>query len=101
MIMTEKVDTVENTYPEPTVIAGEPQVRQFVWLQTMHKLALELNSGLKAHRQPILAGMYRAGMIDAPLRGTAANKRMVLAAMVEALGPEYTPSASIVRALSS
>lgn len=85
-------------------IADTPgAIRAWQFLGFMHQIALELNTGMKHSRGPILAQLYRAGLIDANLRGTAANKRMVLAAMVETMrevDPNYRPSASITRALS-
>lgn len=85
-----------------TVIDTPDGIATWVWLSRMHQLAIELNTGMRSSRGPILAGMFREGLIDVNLRGTAANKRMVLAAMVETMteqDPEYVPSASIRRAL--
>lgn len=91
----------ENTN-EPTVIDTPAGIQTFMWLRMMHMIALELNTGMGHSGGPILRQMFRAGMIDADLRGTKANKRMVLAAMIETMqdaDPSYTPSASMVRAL--
>lgn len=74
----------------------------WVFLSRMHQLALELNTGMKHSRGPLLRAMYREGLIDAPLRGTRANKRMVLQAMVDLyreLNPGWESSPSVARAL--
>lgn len=92
----------ENTN-EPTVIDTPAGIQTFMWLRYMHMIALELNTTMTHSGGPILRQLYRAGLIDAELRGTKANKRMVLAAMVETMQeirPDYVPSASITRALS-
>lgn len=76
--------------------------RMHQWLSCMHMLALELNTGMTHSRGPILKAMHQRGFIDAPLRGTKANKRMVLAAMVDQMrdmDPDWNPSESVARAL--
>lgn len=91
----------ENTN-EATAITGAG-IQTFMWLRMMHMLALELNTGMGHSGGPILRQMHRAGMIDAELRGTKANKRRVLIAMIEAMqeaNPAYVPSASMTRALN-
>lgn len=79
--------------------------KTWVFLSRMHQLALELNApGLKAMRMPILRAMHLEGLIDTELRGTVANKRTVLAAMVEQhreATPGWEPSESIKRALGA
>lgn len=80
------------------------QINAWVFLSRMHQLALELNTDMKAGRMPVLRAMYREGLIDADLRGTKANKRAVLALMVETMREADTtwqPSASVVRALTA
>lgn len=97
-----EVNENENTN-EATALTTPGQISGFMWLRMMHMLALDLNTGMGHSGGPILRQMYRAGMIDAELRGTKANKRMVLAAMIETMreaNPEYVPSASMTRALS-
>lgn len=88
-----------------TTVIDTPQgISAWVWLSRMHQIALELNTGLKHSGGPILASMYRQGLIDVNLRGTKANKKMVLAAMVEQYAeamPDWEPSASIKEALAS
>jgi hypothetical protein len=88
-----------------TALDTPAQINAWVFLSRMHQLALELNCpGMKAARVPILAAMYRAGMIDVNLRGTRANKLAVLGAMVDTYRenvPGWEPSPSIARALSS
>jgi hypothetical protein len=88
---------------EATVIDTPAGIQMFMWLRMMHMLALDLNTGMGHSGGPILRQMHRAGMIDAELRSTKANKRMVLAAMVEQMkeaNSEYDPSESIKRALA-
>src|SRR5690348_918653 len=88
---------------DSTALTTPGAIRAWHFLSRMHQIALELNTGMRNSRGPILTILYREGLLDAPLRGTAANKRAVLAAMVETMqeaDPAYRPSASIVRALS-
>lgn len=88
---------------ESTVIDTPGGIRAWVWLSRMHQLALEINTDMRHSRGPILTSMYAEGLIDVKLRGTRANKRMVLALMVETMreaDPKYSPGASIRRALS-
>lgn len=76
----------------------------WLFLSRMHQLALELNTDMKAGRMPILKSMYRAGLIDVELRGTRANKKMVLSLMCDTMreiDPDWSPSNSVVRALNS
>lgn len=78
-------------------------INTFMWLRMMHMIALDLNTGMGHSGGPILRQMFRQGLIDTELRGTKANKRMVLAAMIETMqdaDPAYVPSESIRRALS-
>lgn len=79
----------------------DPQVWRY--LSRMHQLAIELSTGMRHSRGPLLRSMYLEGLIDTDLRGTAANKRMVLQAMVDQYGelvPGWEPSPSIKRALN-
>lgn len=97
---TTEGDTVSQ--PAATVIDTPAGIQNFMWLRFMHMLALDLNTGMGHSGGPILRQMHRAGMIDAELRGTRKNKIMVLEAMVEQMKEavkDYTPSASITRAL--
>lgn len=89
---------------QSTVIDTPGAINTWHFLSRMHQLAIELNTGMKHSKGPILANMYREGLIDVNLRGTRANKIAVLAMMVEtmtAADPTYTPSAGIARALKS
>lgn len=87
-----------------TIVLDTPgQIQVFQWLRFMQMIALELNTGMGHSQGPILRALYRAGLIDAELRGTKANKRMVLQAMVEQMqemDPTYVPSPSITEALA-
>lgn len=97
--MTEHSDNEDNG---GTALTG-PAIGAWVFLSRMHQLALELNTDMRHSRGPILASMYAEGLIDVKLRGTRANKRAVLALMVETYAenvPGWTPSASVTRALS-
>lgn len=88
---------------EATVIDTPAGISAWQFLSRMHQLALELNTGMTHSRGPILRAMYREGLIDADLRGTRANKRAVLALMVDTMRenvPGWEPSASVTRALS-
>lgn len=88
---------------EGTAITSPGGIRAWVFLSRMHQLALELNTDMRHSRGPILRSMFLEGLIDVSLRGTRANKRAVLSAMVETMreaDPAYSPSASIRRALS-
>lgn len=88
---------------DATVIDTPAGIQTFMWLRFMHMIALELNTGMGHSGGPILRQLYRAGMIDADLRGTKANKRMVLGEMVKVMQeirPDYVPSESIRRALA-
>lgn len=86
---------------ESTTLTG-PAIGAWRFLSRMHQIALELNTGMHHSRGPILASMYAEGLIDVKLRGTRANKKAVLALMVETMktaDPDYRPGASIRRAL--
>lgn len=87
-----------------TIVLDTPgQIQVFQWLRFMHMIALELNTGMGHSQGPILRALYRAGLIDAELRGTKANKRMVLQAMVDGYKQAvrgYEPSDSIKKALA-
>lgn len=88
---------------EATSLDNPGATAAWQWLSRMHQIAMELNTDMRHSRGPILAAMFHEGLIDVKLRGTRANKRMVLAAMVETMreaDPNYRPSASITRALS-
>lgn len=94
----DKGDTVNDTIALDT----PAQIAAAQWLSFMHMIALEINTGMKHSRGPVLRLLYRAGLIDAEIRGTKKNKIMVLGMMVEnyqSVVPTYTPSASIQRAL--
>lgn len=93
-------DTVDNN----GIIALDTpeQISAWVFLSRMHQLALELNTGLKHSRGPILKAMFMEGLIDADLKGTKKNKKMVLGLMVDTykeIMPEWEPSPSVIRAL--
>ena len=88
---------------EAVVIDTPGGIAMYNWLRTMHMIALELNTGMKNSRGPILRQMHQAGMIDTELRSTKANKQRVLTSMVEEmkkLDSKYEPSDSIKRALA-
>lgn len=80
------------------------QIQHWVFTSRMFQLALELNTGMKHSRGPILTIMYREGWIDKPLRGTRANKKMVLQLMVDQCkklrGPDWAVPVTVQAALS-
>lgn len=87
---------------EATVIDTPAGIQNFMFLRFMHMIALELNTSMKHSGGPILRQLFRAGMIDAELRSTEKNKRMVLSAMVDQykeIYPGWEASASVRRAL--
>lgn len=78
------------------------QIGAWVFLSRMHQIALELNTGMKHSRGPILKAMYMEGLIDVELRGTEKNKRMVLGLMVDSykeVMPNWEPGPSVKKAL--
>lgn len=87
---------------EAIVLDTPAAIDAWRFLSRMHQIALELNTGMTNSRGPILRAMHREGLIDVELKGTAGNKRKVLALMVDKMkefNPSYTPSLSIERAL--
>jgi hypothetical protein len=87
---------------EATVIDTPAGIQNFMFLRFMHMIALELNTGMSHSGGPVLRQLFRAGLIDADLRGTKKNKTMVLEAMVEQykeIYPGWEASASVRRAL--
>lgn len=96
--------TDETPRDEGITIDTPGGIQTFMWLRYMHMIAVELNTTMTHSGGPILRQLYRAGLIDAELKSTKANKRMVLAAMIETMQeirPDYVPSDSIKRALES
>lgn len=78
-----------------TVIDTPEGLHAFALLQTIHRLALEINTGLK-FRQSTLAAVQRAGYT------AKKTKKGALQDMVEAMqefDPDWNPSPTVQRAL--
>jgi hypothetical protein len=91
-----------------TVLDTPAQISMWVFRSRMSQLAIEIVTGMKSSRGPILAAMYREGLIDVNLRGTKINKQRVLRMMCESMAEAHAASsvewvvpASIQRALDA
>lgn len=85
------------------IIEGADNIRVAGLLQMLHMLGLEINTGLKHSRGPLLPILARVGYTG-PTRGTVKNKRAAMQWLVEqitAARPGYEVSASVARAMAS
>ena len=78
-----------------TVLSTPATIDFWIYRSRMSQLSIELLTGMRHSRGPILASMYAEGLIDAPLRGTKINKQRVLRAMCDQM-TESMAAASVV-----
>lgn len=91
------------TQSESTVIDTPEGIRAWVFFSRMMQLALEINTGMKSMKMPILKAMFLEGLTAECYRGTKANKVGMLRTMVNVMqedNPGWKPGTSIARALS-
>lgn len=87
---------------EAIVLDTPAKIQGFMFLRFMLMIALELNTDMRHSGGPVLRQLFRAGLIDAELRSTKANKKMVLEAMVkqyQEIFPGWEPPSQVRRAL--
>jgi hypothetical protein len=87
---------------EATALTGAGAIEAWRFLSRMHQLALELNTGMRHSRGPILRSMYLEGLLPTELRSTRANKLRVLRVLCDVYAeavPGWAPSGSVARAL--
>lgn len=81
-----------------SVVIDTPEgIQMFALLQVTHRLALEINTGLK-FRQSSLAAVQRAGYTSKRTKKSALKDMVTL---LQEMRPDYVPRDSIARALNS
>lgn len=80
-----------------TVVLDTPeQINMFAILQATHRLALEINTGLK-FRQSTLSALQHAGYTN---KRTKKGALRDMVNVIKEMRPDYEPSGTIVRALA-
>jgi hypothetical protein len=85
-----------------TIIDTPEGIAAFGWLQVIHGLALEINTGMKLSRGGNLMTVLVRRGYTGPERGTKKNKGLALRWAIEQLqviDPTFTPRTTVVRAL--
>jgi hypothetical protein len=79
----------------PIILDQPEQIQMFAYLQSLHRLALEINTGLK-FRQSTLAAVQNAGITS---KRTKKGALKDLLAFILEINPSYEPGETILRAL--
>lgn len=91
-----------------TALTSPAEISMWVFRSRMSQLSIEIVTGMRHSRGPILASMYAEGLIDVKLRGTKINKQRVLRLMCDSMteacaaaGTVWVMPESIRRALDA